>query len=119
MVEQMGGDAVLDNEQSMIMLVDAEFALVAPSDSDSRHDGGGPFDLAELQHEIKGSPDEAIERNIEFFNAKFDIQRRRIVEDIERTVNREGDRIISAVTAGPHDRIIDPVCREAFSVSAN
>ena len=119
MVEQMGGDAALDNEQSMRELTDAEFAFAAPSGSDSRHGGGRPFDLVELQHEIKGNPDEAIEKNADFFDRKFDIQRRQIVEDIERTVNREGDRIISAVTAGPHDRIVDPVWREAFSVRAN
>ncbi|KAF9644578.1 hypothetical protein BDM02DRAFT_3074100, partial [Thelephora ganbajun] len=61
-----------------------------------------------LQQEINSDPDEAIEKNAEFFDRKFDIQRRQIVEDIARTVNREGDRIISAVTAGPHDRIVDP-----------
>jgi len=109
MVEERGGAAALENEQAMRELADAEFAFVAPTGSDTRHGGARPFDVVELQHEIKGNPDEAIAQNAEFFSRKFDIQRRQIVEDIARAVNREGDRIISAVTAGPHDRIVDQV----------
>lgn len=116
MVEKMGGDAALDNEQSMRELAGSESALTASSGSDNRHGGDRRFDLVKLQDEIRGSPDEAIEQNAEFFGRKFDIQRRQIVEDIERTLNREGDRIISAVTAGPHDRIVDPVWLETFSI---
>ena len=111
MVEQRGGVAVLENEQAMRELSDAEFIISAPSGSDNRHGGARPFDVVELQHEIKSDPNEAIEKNAEFFSRKFEIQRRQIVEDIARVVNREGDRIISVVTAGPHDRIVDPVWR--------
>ena len=109
MVEKLGGDAALDNEQAMKELADAEYAVTAPSGADTRHGGNRRSNATELQHEIKGDPAEAIEQNAEFFNRKFDIQRRQIMEDIARTVGREGDRIISAVTAGPHDRIVDPV----------
>ena len=109
MVEERGGIAALENENAMKELVEAEFHFVAPSGSDNRHGTGRPADVAELQHEIKDNPNDAIEKNAEFFNRKFDIQTRQIVEDIARAVNREGDRIISAVTAGPHDRIVDPV----------
>lgn len=119
MVEQMNGVAALDSEQSMEELADAELALVGPLGSDSRRDGGRPFDLVALRHEIRANPDEAIERNSDLFDRKFDIQRRQIVEDIERTVNREGDRIILAVTAGPHDRIVDPVWQKSPSVYAS
>lgn len=119
MVEQMNGVAALDSEQSMEELADAELALVGPLGSDSRHDGGRPFDLVALRHEIRANPDEAIEKNSDLFDRKFDIQRRQIVEDIERTVNREGDRIILAVTAGPHDRIVDPVWQKSPSVYAS
>jgi len=119
MAERMGGDAVLENEQAMRELADTEFAFVAPSGSESRHGGDRPFDVVELQHEIKGDPDEAIEKNAEFFSRKFDIQRRQIMEDIARAVNREGDRIISAVTAGPHDRIVDPVWHERLCLYMN
>ena len=109
MVERMGGESALQNERAMRELSGAESALAAQAGSEGRPAGGRPFDFIELQQEIMGDPGEAIRKNADFFNRKFDIQRRHIVEDIAREVNREGDRIISAVTAGPHDRIVDPV----------
>jgi len=121
LVEKKGGNAVLDNERDMKELSAAEASLAPAS---GRH-GSGRFDLAEVQHEIRDDPANAIEQNAEFFNRKFDMQRRQIEEDIARAVRREGDRIITAVTAGPHDRIVDPVrpilvyfvaCRRMFNV---
>ena len=114
MVERMGGKAALNNEQSMKKLTDEEADFHTPLIPHSRRAEGHPFDLNELRDEIEGRPDEAIERNADFFNRKFNIQTRQIKEDIERAVRREGDRIVEAVTAGPHDRIVDPVWREDF-----
>jgi len=105
LVEKKGGNAVLDDEQAMKELAAVEASLSPATD----RQGGGRFDLVEIQHEISDDPTGAIERNAEFFNRKFDIQRRQIEEDVARAVRREGDRIILAVTAGPHDRIVDPV----------
>lgn len=105
MVQNMGGNTILEDEQAMKELAGAEDVL----SSESGHPGGCPFDFVQLRREIKGDPDEAIEKNAQFFDCKFNILRRQIVEDISRAVNREGDRIIAAVTAGPHDRIVDPV----------
>ena len=109
MVEERGGIGVLKNKEAVKELAEAEFAFPAPSGSDGQRDGDRTLDLAELQSEIDGGPDKAIEKNAQVFNRKFDIQTRQIKEDIARAVKREGDRIISAVTAGPHDRIVDPV----------
>ena len=105
LVQEKGGNAVLDDEQAMKELAAVETSL----SSASGQNGSGRFDLAEIQHEISDDPTGAIEKNAEFFNRKFDIQRRQIEEDVARAVRREGDRIILAVTAGPYDRIIDPV----------
>ena len=116
MVKKFGGNTVIENEQAMEEL--AAFAL-SGAQSTRKAPDGRPFGFYELQQEIKSDPDETIEKNAEFFNRKFDIQRRQIVEDIARTVNREGDRIISAVTAGPHDRIFDPVRFEVFGSYVN
>jgi len=108
LVEQKGGDAVIDNEQVMRELSDAEASVSVPAGVE-RHRPTKKFDLAEIQHEIRDDPAVAIGKNAEFFDRKFGIQRRQIQEDIERAVTREGDRIISAVTAGPYERIVDPV----------
>jgi hypothetical protein len=67
------------------------------------------FDLAKIQQEIQDDPAKAIEKNAESFNRKFEIQKRHIKDDIERAVSREGDRIISALEKGPHNRVLDPV----------
>lgn len=106
----MGGDTALEDEQAMEELACAEFDLTVHSGGQS--DGGLRFDFIELQ-EIRGDPSEAIEMNAEFFSRKFEIQRREI-RYITRAIHREGDRIISAMTAGPHDRIADPVWIEGF-----
>jgi hypothetical protein len=84
-------------------------------------------DLVDLKEDLYTDPDAAIEKNMAVFNRKFEVQKRQIVqvvvfiamilnsrihrEELSRMVRREGDRIISAVTGGPHERIIDPVSR--------
>jgi len=117
MVEKMGGrDAVWDDEQLMKKLAEepntrthAGEAARSGSDSDNRHSTDRSFNFIELKREIESPPDEAIAKNFEYFNGKFDLQKRQIEEAMERIVTREGDRVISAVAAGPHDRIIDRV----------
>ena len=109
LLDQKGGKAMIDNEQIMKELSEAETSISVP-DGMGGHRLDKKFDLAEIQHEIRDDPTVAIEKNAEFFDRKFDIQARQIKEDVERAVRREGDRIISAVTAGPHERILDPVC---------
>ena len=108
LVEKKGRNSIIDNEQVMRELSDSEASISVPTGRE-RHRSTKRFELAEIQHEIREDPALAIEKNAEFFNRKFDIQRRQIQEDIDRAVSREGDRIILAVTAGPHERILDPV----------
>src|SRR5882757_8992937 len=88
LVEQKGGEAVIDNEQSMRELSDAEASVSVPAGME-KHRPTKKFDLAEIQHEIRDNPTVAIDKNAEFFSRKFDIQRRQIQEDIEHAVSRE------------------------------
>ena len=104
-VEKKGGDAAMKSKEAMEELASDEYKITAPMGS--QNDGGRRFDLIELEREIKGDPDKAIEQNAEFFYRKFEVQRR----EIQDIVHREGDRIIWAVKEGPHDRIDDPVRR--------
>ena len=109
LVEQKGGEAIIESKQVMKELSEAEAKITAPTGIEKLGRPAPKFNLVEFQHEVRDDPSEAIEKNAEFFNRKFDTQRRQIQEDIERAVGREGDRIISAVTGGPHERIVDPV----------
>ena len=106
-VEQVGRDAVLENEEMMKELVDAETSPNKGFGPQNRPGGGSPFDLDEIRREIKRDPEEVIKMNSEFFNRKFAIQVREIEESMARVVGREGDRIISTLQEGPHDRIAD------------
>ena len=36
------------------------------------------------------------------------MQQRELTEEVKRVIHHEGDRVIEAVTSGPHERIIDP-----------
>jgi hypothetical protein len=76
-------------------------------------------DLEDLKDDLHLEPKAAMEMNMEIFLAKFDLQTDRIKRDMQLLLTREGDRIIVAVTAGPHNKIVDPVSTQAgdFSVS--
>ena len=109
LVEQKGGDVAIDNIQATRELSNAKATISVPVGMERRK-STKKFGLSEIQHEIRDDPTVAIVKNAKFFNRKFDIQRRQIQEDVEHALSREGDRIISAVTTGPHKRIVDPVC---------
>ena len=108
LVKQKGGHAAIYNEQTMKELVAKEASISAPVGNE-RHRSTKKFDLVEIQREIQSDPTDEIEKNKESFYGKFCVQMRQIQEDVERAVRQQGDRIISAVTGGPHERIVEPV----------
>lgn len=99
---------IIDNKKVMKGLLDAEASISAPPGME-RHKTDKKPDLVEIQHEIRENLTEAIEKNMESFNRKFDFQRRLIREDVEDAIGREGKKIISAINAGPYQRVLDPV----------
>ncbi|KAI0759985.1 hypothetical protein BD413DRAFT_266792 [Trametes elegans] len=70
--------------------------------------GGTDTELAQLVRELEDDPAVAIKKNFVVFERKFRIQQREIVEEMTRVIVHEGDRVISTVLEGPHERIIDP-----------
>ncbi|TBU55048.1 hypothetical protein BD310DRAFT_934540 [Dichomitus squalens] len=71
-------------------------------------------DLAVVKQELFDSPELAIKKNLEVFERKFKMQQRELAEEMRRMVHHEGDRVIEAITSGPHDRIIDPDIHEIW-----
>ncbi|KAI1783152.1 hypothetical protein LXA43DRAFT_1187180 [Ganoderma leucocontextum] len=65
-------------------------------------------DLAAVKQDLFDSPELAIQKNWEVFERKFDLQHKALMANIGGMVQHQGDRVIEAVTAGPHDRIVDP-----------
>ena len=66
--------------------------------------------LRKLKEELVDSPEISIQKNSEVFERRFRILQRDIAADMNKIVEREGDRVIDTVLAGPHEKILDPVC---------
>ena len=108
LVKQKGGDAAIHDRRALEELWNEEAMISAPVENE-RNRTSKKFNFEEVRREIQGDPADAIEKNEESFNGKFRVQMRQIQEDIERAVKQQGDRVISAVTGGPHDRVVDQV----------
>lgn len=105
-----GAQAIIENDRALRELVDlyrGTDGAVEVNGARVRREVG--VDIEELRLELREDVEVAVERNTETFTRKFDMQRRLVVDELSRVVHREGDRIIDAITGGPHDRIIDPV----------
>ena len=111
-VGDKGGEAVvLENDRLLKELLDlyrGTDGAVESSGLRGRRDVA-TVGIEDLKLEIREDIEIAVERNAETFSRKYEMQRKLIIDELSRVVHREGDRIIDAVTAGPHDRIIDPV----------
>ncbi|KAI0767749.1 hypothetical protein C8Q74DRAFT_1318273 [Fomes fomentarius] len=65
-------------------------------------------ELEVVKEELFDSPELAIRKNLEIFERKFMVQQRELVDEVGKIVHHEGDRVIEAITSGPHERILDP-----------
>ena len=84
-VEQNGGDAAL-SKKVMENLACEEYKITNPLGS--QNDSGRYFDFVELEQEIKGDPDKAIEKYPELYILS---QIRKPGGEIQDIVRREGD----------------------------
>ncbi|KAM5542913.1 hypothetical protein V8D89_003297, partial [Ganoderma adspersum] len=71
-------------------------------------------EIVTLKQELSQAPSADIKKNLEAFERKFEIQTRELAEEMKMFVAHEGDRVISSVLAGPHERIIDPDLYEVW-----
>ncbi|KAK7047646.1 hypothetical protein VNI00_006414 [Paramarasmius palmivorus] len=71
-------------------------------------------ELQALKKELENDVDIDLKNNVATFLRKFIEQQRQLVVQLERTIVREGDRVVSAVREGPHDRILDEELREIW-----
>jgi len=108
LVGQKGGDAAIHDKQAMEELWIVETRISA-STGNERHRSTEKFDLEDIQREVQRDPTQAIEKNEEAFYGRFSVQMRQLREEFQRTVRQQGDRVISVLTGGPHDRVEDPV----------
>ncbi|KAE9390394.1 hypothetical protein BT96DRAFT_865607 [Gymnopus androsaceus JB14] len=69
--------------------------------------------INDLKEELQIDVDADLKKNMKVFSRKLDEQRRQL-KQIEDTVVRQGNRVVSAIREGPHDRIHDPELREIW-----
>lgn len=72
--------------------------------------------LDEVRKEAAKDLEKVLEENRRTFEQKFDAQRLQI-EEVRDTVVKEGDRIITAITSGPHDRIVNKVSHRDLNIA--
>jgi hypothetical protein len=72
------------------------------------------FDLVDVRKKLNENIADSLAQNMGSFQGKMNILKKQL-EKIEDAVTRSGDRIISVIHSGPHDRIIDPVSNSTCS----
>ncbi|KAF7294308.1 hypothetical protein HMN09_01159800 [Mycena chlorophos] len=113
LVEQRGGaEACQDNDKLLKELNELEAksssSLGPQSSKGSASANGAKSALEDLRDELSMDLDAAMEKNMTAFSRKFEVQQRQIIDELTKVVERQGDRIISALSSGPHDRLLDP-----------
>jgi hypothetical protein len=117
LVAEMGGVSALQNDDKMLLLLDetTSKASSAPNAEARRAPrlGAKPTDAKpdadDIKNDIFEDPNAASEKNQVVFFRKFEAQKNQILDELTHVVEREGDRVIREVKAGPHERIIDRV----------
>ncbi|EED80010.1 predicted protein [Postia placenta Mad-698-R] len=106
-VEQKGGaSAVLHDEAVLHELITTE-AQSGPAGNNPKQAAGRIRDSIEEVKRQLDDPVVVIERNLQSFERKFEMQQRQIMEEMEKVIHRESDRVIESVRSGPHDKIVD------------
>ncbi|KAF8882713.1 hypothetical protein BD779DRAFT_1674866 [Infundibulicybe gibba] len=90
-----GAKACIDNDSLLTKLLEQ---------------GGESLLLKELSEDVG----DAIQKNLALFGRKLEIQRKQL----ENTIHEEGKHIITTLSAGAHDRILDPDL-EKYGVEGN
>ncbi|EGO19294.1 hypothetical protein SERLADRAFT_358650, partial [Serpula lacrymans var. lacrymans S7.9] len=107
MAETKGGaKACIDNDDTLQKLI-----LIGRKKDKSSKAASAPLDphiLVAVRNDILEDLDKTLSNNMELFDRKMAVQKRQLVEELNVVVHREGDRIISAVASGSHDKLIDP-----------
>ncbi|KAK7443468.1 hypothetical protein VKT23_015641 [Stygiomarasmius scandens] len=85
-----------------------------PPTTGSSHAGTLPEDelvtihtVKQLKLELSENIDHTLKTNMILFSKKLDVQKRDIKE-LQKSIARQGDRVITAIKEGPHDHIVDP-----------
>ena len=122
-VQKEGGiDTVQNNDQLLRTLLQTSPANAQERGVSSAPSRGGQknapkrstkpretYTLSDLKEELRENQDDALKNHLNAFERRFEMHQRQFKEEIERLVRDGNDRVIDAVTRGPHDLINHPV----------
>lgn len=93
-----------------------EFSSVLSAATDQPRDQleGAPANKQDLGRDLE-DPQGAVKANLPSFERKLEVLQRQIIDEAEKIVVRESDRVIESVIAGPHDRLLDKVGAVMYS----
>ncbi|KAI0951411.1 hypothetical protein AcW1_008459 [Taiwanofungus camphoratus] len=109
-IEQKGGSQVVLQKDDILRELIASDSN-RPSSKASKQGIGHSHDdsdLKDLKEDLRDDPAAAVAKNLSSFERKLEMQQRQILQEVGRIVTRDGDRVIKAVTSGPHDKLVDP-----------
>ena len=76
--------------------------------SNSRASGRSSYTIHDLKEDLHEDWDTAIKNNLQTFEGKFALQQRQLQEELWKFIHEENNRVIDAVSRGPHDLIKHP-----------
>jgi ribosomal protein S17E len=104
--EKGGAKACVDNEATLQELVSKSGESLASLDPTNSGNGDLTSARKLLNKELAEDVDEAFKKNMKLFDRKLEMQSRQLTDAISST----GEYIISVLSGGAHDKILDPVC---------
>ena len=106
-----GARAVIQDKKALRELSESKFASGASGLQDRSLTSRARADeqFGELQQELAIDPAIAVRDNMAQFVRKFEMQRVALEESLKSAMRAESERVIDALRAGPHNRILDPV----------
>ncbi|KAI0757703.1 hypothetical protein C8Q80DRAFT_1091665 [Daedaleopsis nitida] len=115
LIERRGGStAVLADDQLLASIYRdrSNPSSTTPTAKLSRRQG--TMDWQALKAEIADDPDIAVANNMETFERKFLMQQRELANEVRQILRHHGDLVVNAVTAGPHEKIVDSDLRNIW-----
>jgi hypothetical protein len=102
-VDKGGRDKVLGSEE---LLKEVSKHELSRGNNDAN---GKPYTFEDLQDDLKADIDQLLEKNLERFSRKIKAQNERIAEKVTNEVIKSGERVLSRLERGPHERLRDHV----------
>ncbi|KAH7099931.1 hypothetical protein BKA62DRAFT_673163 [Auriculariales sp. MPI-PUGE-AT-0066] len=103
-ISERGGPKTVSENDKLFKELQAKMKDVSVSDKGKPETSEAV--MIQIRDEMREDIDLSLAKDRKQFDRKFDAVQDKIT-DLQNTVHRSTDRVISAINAGPHDRIVD------------